>query len=510
VQIIHRFFLLFLPFLLFAKDVSKNEKQVFRINFLGGSPKSLHPHLCRDIYSMGLYKSLYEGLTRIKLDGKVELAIAKKIEISKCKTIYTIYLRQSKWANGEKLFAKHFIDAWKLAIKKNTRCVQPYRFFPIKNAEKIFTGKLPLDRLGISSPDNYKIIIHLEHPTPYFLQLLADPIFSPLFDTTEINENVFNGPFIVDEFNISEEINLKKNPLYWDFKNVKLNAIKISLIRDITTVYELYQKGKLDFIGSPYSGLSQEIINNANEIKSKKVCAPHWIYINTKNPILKSKKIRKALSLAVDRKYISKHILTDSVVNHTIIPQNISSLDSNFSIISKKKIRELFYEGLKEINLSINDFVITLSFSSSGNQDQLTAFLKYHWESFFNIKVNLEKLEWGTFYSKLCSRNYCIAGTTRYTTFEHPLSFLEFFYDKKNNYSNWENSKFQKYIDLANHTTSNKMLKKHLAEAEKVLEEECPVISLFVHKHLYLCDSRLKNFYPSRLVYTDFKWAYFE
>jgi oligopeptide transport system substrate-binding protein len=316
--------------------------------------------LFRGTYTATLFKSLYEGLTRINLDGKVELALAKKIELSKCKTKYIIYLRSSKWANGKKLTASHFVEAWKLAIKPNTKCVQPYRFFPIKNAEKIFQGKLSIEKIGLFAPRKDKIVIYLEHLTPYFTQLLADPIYSPMYDFLDNNNYIFNGSFVIEKFQPGEELQLKKNISFWDVENVKLDGVKISFIRNISIVYELYKKGKLDFIGSPFSDFSVEIIEEVKNLNKKEVCAIHWLHVNTKHPKLSSKSIRKALSLAIDRDYIANEIILNANPNSLILPSKLSQLSTLKKI---KKARELFKEGLLELGCKVEDFVITLSYS---------------------------------------------------------------------------------------------------------------------------------------------------
>jgi oligopeptide transport system substrate-binding protein len=510
---LYKIFLLFLPIFLNStaefKDIKLDQNQTLRINFLEGfSP--LHPHMSRDTNSATLLKALFEGLTRVNLEGNVELALARKIKISKCKTKYTIFLHPSRWSNGEQVTSDHFVNAWKAAIIPETRCVRTIRFFPIKNAEKIFQGKLPLKELGIFAPQKDQIVIHLEHPAPYFLQLLAEPTFSPLFDTSSTYPKVFNGPFVLKKLIPNEKILLKKNPLYFDVKNIKLNNIEISLISNVRTAFKLFQKGKLDFIGNPFTDLPEEIIQNSKEIKTRKVCAPHWIHLNTNHPKLKSKNIRKALSLAVDREYIANHILANACPNSLIITKELSALNNSPILKPEEKIQKLFAKGLLEIDCKQKDYVLTLSYTPVARNAHLAEYLKYQWEKTFGIQVILDKNEWVTFINRLSSRDFCLGGTTRYTSCEDPLYFLEYFYNKKNNYSTWENKKFKNFVDLANQSIYEKIRKKNLLKAEEILEEECPVIPIYTQKHLYLCNPNLRGFYPSRLAYTDFKWAYFK
>jgi oligopeptide transport system substrate-binding protein len=508
-HIINLIFIILVPFFsCFTKSV-KEDQQVLHISFLNNLPKFIHPSISRDSETTTLAKALFEGLTRINLDGIVELGIAEKIELSKCKTKYTIYLRQSKWSNNETCKASHFINAWKAAILPNTRCLQPHHLFVIKNAEEIFQGKCSIDKLGVYSPRDDQIIIHLKHPVPYFLQLLADPIFSPLFDINEVNVSIFNGPFVIDNLLHGKEIHLKKNPLYWDASTVKLNRIEILQVTDENSAYKLYKKGKLDFIGSPFSDLTEEIILNEKKIKSSSSYASYWMYINTKNPKLSNKKIRKALSLAINRNYISKHILSNAIASSNIIPKGLSLIDHKEPLVSIKQIQKLFFDGLNEICYLPDNFAITLSYASSTRHANIAKYLKYQWEKIFKIKVILEKSDWNTFYSKLNLNNFEIGGFAFYTSYSDPLCFLNFFYDKKKNRSSWEDLRFKNFIDQANICILKKERDKFIKQAEEILENEAPVISIYNHKHLYLHKPNLKNLYPSKILYQDFKWAYF-
>jgi oligopeptide transport system substrate-binding protein len=499
-----------LPLFIFATEIKQNKEQVLRLNFIDGAPKFLHPHMINDTNGFVLCKALLEGLTRISLSGKLELAIAKKITISECKTKYTIDLRSSFWSNKKKLTAYHFVNTWKAAIASNTKCARSTRFFIIKNAKKAFQGKLSIEDVGIYAPTKYQIVIHLEHPAPYFTKLLASPTFAPMFDSLEEKVTVFNGPFKLKSLQHGKEIKLVKNLLYWDAKNIKLKRVHIALIQDAMTAYKLFQKGKLDFIGSPFSDLPEDIMQKNKNLKEASTYAPYWINFNTKDPKLASKKIRKALSLVVNREHIANYILPNAKPTYTILPQGLSFLKIKKQQINFEEAGKLFNEGLKEINCTRENYSIDLSCASTFRHSKIADYLKHCWEETFQIKVNLRKSDWITFSSNLSSHQFSIGGSSRYPSYEDPIYFFEYFLLANGNFSNWENSRFKNLINLSNKTISEKKRKEYLKNAEEILMDEAPVISLYTHKHLYLCNPALKNFIPSKLVYCDFRYCYFE
>jgi oligopeptide transport system substrate-binding protein len=500
-----------LPLFIFANEIKQNKEQILKVNLLGGTPKYLHPHLACDTGSFIICQALFENLTRLDIEEKVELALAKKIEISPCKTKYTIYLRPSVWSNGKELNAHHFVNAWKAAIIPGTKCNRPSRFFVIKNAKKVFQGQLTEDKLGIYASSKYQIIVHLEHPTPYFTKLLASPTFAPLFDLYEDKITVFNGPFNLKSIQPGKDITLIKNLLFWDVKNIRLDEVNISLIQDEMTAYKLFQKGKLDFVGSPLSDLPEDIMQKfKNQLKKVNSYGAFGVYFCLNDPKVQSKKIRQALNLAINREHIANYLIPNANPNYSILPKKLSNLNLNTNSFSKKTIKNLFNEGLKELNLQKKNYSLEISCTSMSRHTKIAEYLKHCWEDLFDIKIIIRKSDWITLHSKLTKHNFTIGECARFVTYEDPLDFLEFFLSPHTNYSNWENPIFNKWINLANNTTSEKKRKRYLRKAEEILMDEVPAITIYSHQHLYLCNPTLKNLIPSKLIYCNFRWAYFD
>jgi oligopeptide transport system substrate-binding protein len=494
------------------KTHTKIRKDTLRIPFQESLPPIIHPHLATDTNSFTICKALYEGITRVNLDGVVELGIAEKIEISPCKKIYTISLKNTRWSNGEPLEARHFVDAWKKAIYPNTKCLRAYLFFLIKNAEKIHRNSLPMDALGVKIFNNYEILIELEHPAPYFTQLLAEPLYSPLYDCNDPDPNVSNGPFKLGFQEKNEKISLLKNVLYWDSLKVKLEKIDLLLIKKFSKSIEMFYQGKIDWIGSPFGDLSDEGKKYFPAFQIEKSLAPFWLYCNTKIPQLKPIKIRKALSLIIDRVAIGRKVIPHQVFLDRIIPDPLSLLKSSdyLEISDINLIKQMFSEGLKEANLIRENFSLTLSYSRNTNfQESLVLFLKKTWESNFNIKVILKKQEWDDHWNNLFNGEYEIAGACKFPIYSDITYFLKAFLSSPANFTKWENKKFLEYIELAENEISSDKRKLYLLKAEKILQDEMPIIPLYNRTHIYLCNPKLKNLLPPRLAYTDFKWAYF-
>ncbi len=185
----------------------------------------------------------------------------------------------------------------------------------------------------------------------------------------------------------------------------------------------------------------------------------------------------------------------------------LNKLSRKHSLIKAKK---LFEEGLEEMGISRKEFVLHLSHSNIPRHVKLAEFFKFSWEKVFNISVSLRKSDWPTFYNQIRSGDYDIGGYSAFATYNDPTYFMSRFENEKVNFASWENLDFQKYMNLAKDSISNKRRNHYLRLAESILMEEMPVIPIYNHTHLYLQKSSLKNLLAPKLAYADFKWAYFD
>ena len=140
----------------------------------------LDPRVGTDFISGIVIKMLYEGLMRLDSSGNPSLAAAERIDISQDGLRYTFTLRDSVWSNGRPVTAYDFEYAWKKVLDPSFMTFFDYLFYPIKNAQSVKRGLLPPDALGLHAVDDRTLVVDLDHPAPYFLELCCLWIYSPL------------------------------------------------------------------------------------------------------------------------------------------------------------------------------------------------------------------------------------------------------------------------------------------------------------------------------------------
>jgi oligopeptide transport system substrate-binding protein len=493
------------------------ETSCLRINFQEGDPSSLHPHLGVDLRSHAVETALYEGLVRIDSDGTIILTGAEKVSISPSQKTYTFRLRPMQWSNGEEVTALHFENAWKKALSPQSICARSDLFYPIKNAEKAKKGEVPVEEIGVQALDSKTLVVELENPAPYFLDLLFSPIFSPLYDDS-LEPSVFNGPFIISTWKRKESLELIANPYYWDKENVRLQRIHISLVEDSQTALALFEKGEIDWIGDPFSLLpidSIPFLIRSGRVSTKDVAKIYWLYCNTTTPVLHSANIRRALSYAVNRNALVEHIFYGQLPSHSPLPKTLTLLKRSSLPLEGDmgKAREFFAKGLAELQLTSETFpTLVLSYSHLPGQKQLVQTLQQSWKESLGINVKLQEADWNTFFSNLHRGNYQMGGCLRNAFFKDPFYHLSLFKqsDSATNPTTWTNPAYQDLLDQAVKITDMDKRIAILQQAEEMLLDAMPVIPIYSQTCQFLLGENIKGVTIDDLERIDFKKIYFE
>ena len=488
------------------KQDKKGNMSTIKLNFSEGDPPSLHPfYLSPYLRGRTLAKMLFEGLTRFNQKGEVELSGAKSVSISDSKKEYTFTLRENYWSNGEKVTAFQYEKAWKEVLSPSSPCLRTDLLYVLKNGQAVKKSLLSVDEVGVKAIDEKTLFVELEYPAPYFLELVTHPLFLPF---VEPEASIFNGPFTLDEWRHNDLLSLMPNPFFWDREHVYIDRIEITMVRSPETFLALFEKNEIDWIGEPFCTIEPEMTFQT-PMKSANSSRFFSIYLNTSYFPLSSSHIRKALSLGLDRQTICDHILIGDTPLYTPLPSLLSSIDP--LIENATAAKESFLAGLEELHLSKEDFPVLLlnCFSSAANRT-LAQYLKDRWESLFGIKIELECTDWTTFNDKINSGGFQIGGFFSTPLFFDPLDPLANYSDIFTFSKTWNNSIFREIIQDIYKQALFFERKQLVCEAEKILNEETPIIPLVNHRFLYNHNPKLKDFVITKDNQLDLRWAYME
>ena len=508
-----------------------NSEQVLRLN-LSDDPVSLDPRSVRSLKDLTLVKQLFEGLTRLDAQGIPRPALASTVTISDDLLTYTFHLRDTNWSNGDPVSAHDFHDAWTAILDPSFACDYSYMLYPIKNAQALRQRLCSPQDLGVSVIDDKTLVVQLQTPTPYFLELTAFPTLFPVhrhitaaipnWSVPPCEHFVCNGPFCLERWLTQSEVCLKKNPSYWDSQNVMLDRITFSVIADSNTESQLFETDQLDWLGQPISNsISAELLDKMKrerQLASYGIAGTLWFKFNSAKHPFDNLNLRKAFGYAINREEIITHILQGNQAPATgpLPPCMALSSTPYFIDGDTQRAQSLFEQVMNEKGWTHATFPrIILSYSPSERTNKIVQLVQQQWQKTLGIKVELQALE-RQVYQQCAKRGLYQIGVGEWIAdFNDPLAFLEIFKSTLDpntsigmNDTGWQDETYSALLEASSNERDPKARQDLLLQAETILMNAMPIAPLYHYCFDYAKKPYVQGVVLSPLGIADFKTAY--
>ena len=492
-----------------------------------------------DHYSALAIGNSGSNIYRLGKNSKLELDLAKKVDVSDDGKTYTITLRDNlKWSDGSKLTAKDFVYSWQRIVNPETASEYAYLVSEahVVNATEINSGQITdLNQLGVKAESDTKLVFTLTSPSPQFKYFLAFANFMPQKESAvkEYGKNyataskyqVYSGPYTVTGWNGSNgTFKLKKNKYYWDAKNVKTDTVNVQTVKKPDTAVQMYKRGELDNANiSATSAIYNANKNNKDVVDVFEATTSYMSYnMSGSTKGLDNKKIRQALNLATDRDAVVKAAVdTGSTAATAFVPYKLETLTNGKDLTDYvapgykydvKEAAKLFKEGLAEAGLTSLKLTITADADSPAAKN-LVDYIKSTWES--NLPGLTIEEKFVTFKQRLedtKNQNFDVAvvlwggdypeGSTFYGLFQSTAAY---------NYGKFNSEAYDAVYTKAVTTdaTDQEAGAKDYKEAEKILCDEAAYNPLYFRNTKALRNPKLTGLVENTTgLNTDFTHAY--
>lgn len=481
-----------------------------------GEPLTLDPRYARDLITVNTINNLYEGLLTKEGNGSFSPAVAESYEVSEDRKTYTFHLRPAKWSNGDPITSHHFAEAWRSQLLPSTPMPNGNQLYPLKNALLIKEGKGSPDSLGVETPDDQTLIVHLETPLPYFESLIASYFFLPVHPDSTADLPITNGPFKLDTWKKNDEFIGVKNEAYWDAANVNLQ--KFSFVKlDDRTALQMFEGDQIDWTGSPLSNIPADAIPSLKKrqhLYEKEAAGTYWLRVNTTRSPLSNRKIRLALAYAIDREALIKSLnLNKHDVALAIVPTAMGLKDNAFfADHDVTKAWDLFQQGLQELEIPLEKFPTITLFYSNGIEryQKMAQMIQHQWTKVFGEHFELKSYEFKSLTQKLIHLDYDVALGSWFADVDDPHNFLDRFTYKNQSGNNtgWEDQTYIAAINQSLLETSKETRERSLQKAQSTLMSEMPVIPLYFATFQYVKKGTVSDVELSDQGYLKLKKAF--
>ena len=498
---------------------------------VGPDPETVDPALNSAIDGGNMILHAFEGLLTLDENGQLKEGQAESWETSEDGLTWTFHLRDGlKWSDGTDLTAKDFVYSWQRVCDPNVAA--PYAetvLGMVKGYDEAVAGDIT--KLDVQAPDEKTVVVNLANPCSYFGELAAFATLNPVQQATvEANGDAWatsadtyisNGPFMMTEWVPGSHITFSKNPNYWNAEAIKLDKLEFELIEDSNAAYSAYTSGEVDMIKDVPTEEIPSLQGN-DDFHVEPIIGTYYVSLNLQKEYFQDARVRKALSLAIDRNYVANTLMqgTYSPASSIVGPGWLDTDGSSFAENAnggtpyidndnfdanleeaKKLLEEAGYpngEGFPQIEYTTND---------AGYHKVVAEYLQQAWAAIgIDLKVNI--VEWASFTPMRRNGEFDVARNGWGGDYTDPSNILELFCTTNgNNDGKYTNADFDAAIEDSRVTTDATTRSADLHKAEDTLMNDAGCIPIAYYNDFWLQSSKITGSWHSANGYWYFMYA---
>ena len=512
-----KLFLLFIMMILIScggagKESSSSGNTKIIVNETA-EPKSIDPGLLTDQSGIAVNSLVSEGLTRQGKDGTPEPGLAEKWDVSEDGLTWTFHLRENiKWSSGEPVTADDFKFAWLRVLEPATASEYAYMLHYIKGGQAYNEGKGKKEDVGINVIDSRTLEVKLERPTAYFASLAASPTYAPIrekfFDekgknfALEADAMEYSGPYKIKSWKHDSNFIMVKNENYWNKDHIKIDEVEMVLVADSTAELNAFNDGEIELIrltAEQYKRYEKD--PRVNVFRNNSVW---YLEYNMENKFLANKKIRQALTLAVDKEEMANTIVKGTgEAAYGIVPTGFPGESKTFREengdsypkYNPEEAKRLYKEGLAELGVTELP-ELSLIINEAGNNKKIAEYVQEKIRTNLGANIRIEPIPFKERMARLQQKDFEIVLSGWGSDYADPMTYIDLFVTNGgNNHSSYSNPKYDELIKTANNSSDNKVRMQAMRDAEKILGDDMPVGVMLYSTRVIMLNPKIKNVY---------------
>lgn len=477
----------------------------------GAEPDTLDPAKYNLIVELNILNDLFDGLIMPDAAAEPTPAAAERWDVSEDGTVYTFHLREGlKWSDGAALTAEDFAAGIRRSIDPKTGAQLVDLAYTVRNARAVAAGELAPDQLGVRAIDDRTLEITLEAPDVAFVRLVSGfALFYPLprhvyaehgDRWTRAGTMVSNGPFTLVEWAPAAHVKLAKNPHHWNAANIAIDEVIFYPAVDEVAALNLFRSGGLDLnLGFPVGQYQWLKRNMPDETSVTPASVITFLTVNVQNPKFADPRVRRAMSLAIDREALVERVLaTGQTAAYGVIPKVVKGFnappENDFSAMpmnerlaeARRLLQEAGYGPGSPLEFRL-DYR-----AGDANRKAVVAIASMLQRA--GIKANLQANEVKVHYARLRQNDFEVADAGWQGTPDPSFFSLLLQTGSDSNYGGWSNAEFDRLTrEAAVEVDADKRMRM-FEEADRIAMADTALIPLFNTAHRALVQKWVKGF----------------
>lgn len=504
------------------RETTEPPDQILRIS-QRNEPADLDPQLATLPDEFFILRALSEGLVTPAPDGSVRPGVAEKWETSPDGLTWTFHLRaNARWASGDPVVASDFIYSYRRLLSATFAAPKARLFFAVQNAAAFNRGELTdFASVGFAAPSERTLVITLEYPTPHLLALVSSGPWLPVHPATVEKlrgatrrstawtrpENfVGNGPFVLRDWRPNQFISVGKSLTYWDAENVPLNEIHFVAMDNGDAEERAFRAGQLDVtLSVPATKIPAYESEQPTTLHRVVLAETRYLAVNTQRPPLNDVRVRRALSLVIDRVALTDKVMKGGQVPAgSYIPPGLGGYSppaaadpaSREFVGATDAARRL----LTEAGFPDGRGFPRLELSSWSISPAVLEAVQQMWRQELGLEIGIAQREGKVHLAALTAGDYDLGFMPAIADYNDAASlFGELATGAVGNYPHWSDAGFDALVLAAGREKDPARRSTLYHDAEAILRRELPVIPLYFNSQNFLLSPRVQGWQSDRL-----------
>jgi oligopeptide transport system substrate-binding protein len=456
-------------------------------------PDSLDPALLETVNASEISRDLFEGLTSTDHHSTVVAGMAeswKQVDV----TTWVFKLRKNAvWSNGQPVTADDFVYAWRRFLDPKTAskaasAIGVYLF----NGLDVIAGRKPVADLGVRAIDKQTLEVKTAGPVPFLPGVVAVAQFAPVpkatiekfgRDWTKPGNMVSNGAYVLKDWQVNSKVVIEKNPTYWDAANVQLTRVTFLCVEDNNADLKLYQSGEEDYMQQiapgAYAALKAQY---GAEMHNGPLLGIRFYGLNNADPLLKDVRVRKALSMVIDRDILATKITADGQVPlYGLAVKGLSAISPTRYDWADWPMDKRVAEARKLLaDAGVKPGThFKFTYNTSDYHKKMAIFAASEWKTKLGLVTDIESLEFKVLIRQRHDGDYQISRNGWVAVFNDATIFLTLVQCGSESNDNRNcNKKADELIAQGNLNTDPAKREALLTQAAKLVMDDYPMIPL--------------------------------
>jgi oligopeptide transport system substrate-binding protein len=489
-------------------------------------PATLDPQLTTSVEEQNVERALFEGLVAPNPRTLApEPALAEHWTMSEDGCTYAFHLREGlKWSDGTAITSADVLFSWRRLLAPEMASANAVLLSAVKGADSFNAGKAGFDTVGLAAPDSRTVLVTLERRTPWFLSILTHPALAVLpRKSIEASGGAFersngwtrapgllsSGPFVMEAWESGRRIELKANPDYWDAATVRLKGLRFLPIESITVEDTAFQGGQLHVTDTVPVGRIAFLKRQKNPaLRVDPYLGVYYYALNTSHPPLDNPDVRRALSLAIDRRAIAVNLLGGAQrPARSFVPAvegypPCEELGCNADE-ARRLLSQAGYPG------GAGFPKLELLYNTSENHRLIAEAVQAMWKEVLGIDVDLRNEDFKSYLGSRQKGDFDILRASWIADYPSAFSFLDLLLSGGgNNFARWANPEFDRLVEEAKNAQSPEESAALARKAEALLLAESPVIAIYHYNTTRQIHPGVRGWEPNPMDWHPWKYVF--